>query len=209
MSVTKWRIDWKWYSHLKWTSINTVDYFKYLGLYIKDCKSDFNIRKALAWSACNKLHLTWKSNISKDTKLAFFRAPVESILLYGAETWNMKKDLEIRLDGVYTRLLMRAQNLSYKDHHTLADIYGNITPISGRLASRWHWFVSHCFRDKSQIVSDLILWKLPSHRKGKGPFNYIDAVSRDTNISYEELPTAMSDHGAIIRTGVACKKIPL
>ena len=33
-------------------------------------------------------HLIWKSNISKDTKLAFFRDSVESILLYGPETWK-------------------------------------------------------------------------------------------------------------------------
>ena len=69
----------------------------------------------------------------KDTKLPFFRASVERILLYGAETWTMKKDLEKLLDGVYARLLMRAQNLSWKDHHTLTDIHGNITPISKRL----------------------------------------------------------------------------
>ena len=105
----------------------------------------------------------------------------------------MKKDLEKRLDGVYTRLLMKAQNLSWKDHHTLADIYGKITPISRRLASRRHPFVGNCFRDKSQIISDLILWKLPSHRKGKRPVNYIDAVSCDTNIGYRVLPTATRD----------------
>ena len=40
-------------------------------------------------------------------------------------------------------------------------------------------------------MSDLILQKLPSHRKGKRPLNYIDAVSRDTNIGYSELPTAV------------------
>ena len=98
----------------------------------------------------------------------------------------MKKDLEKRLDGVYTRLLIRAQNLSWKDDLTLADIYGNITPISRRLASWRHRFVGHCFRNKSQTISDLILWKLASHRKGKHPLNYIDAVSHDTNFGYEE-----------------------
>ena len=61
---------------LNGTSLNTVDDFKYLGSYIKDSENGFNTRKALAWSACNKLHLIWKSNISKDTKLAFFRASV-------------------------------------------------------------------------------------------------------------------------------------
>ena len=61
---------------LNGTSLNTVDDFKYLGSYIKDSENGFNTGKALAWSACNKLHLIWKSNISKDTKLAFFRASV-------------------------------------------------------------------------------------------------------------------------------------
>ena len=71
---------------LNGTSLNTADDFKYLGSYVKGSKNDFNICKALAWSTCNKLHLIWKSNISKDTKLAFLQASVESILLYGAET---------------------------------------------------------------------------------------------------------------------------
>ena len=105
----------------------------------------------------------------------------------------MKKDLEKHLDGVYTRLLMRAQNFSWKDHLTLADIYGNITPISRRLASRRHQLIGHCFCNKSQIISDLIFWKLPSHRKGKCSLNYIDTVSHDTNIDYEELPTVMTN----------------
>ena len=69
----------------------------------------------------------------------------------------MNKDLEKHLDFVYTRLLMRAKNSSWKVHHTLADTYGSINPISRRLASRQHQFVGHCFRDKSQIISDLIL----------------------------------------------------
>ena len=71
---------------LNGTSLNTADDFKYLGPYVKGSKNDFNICKALAWCTCNKLHLIWKSNISKDTKLAFLQASVESILLYGAET---------------------------------------------------------------------------------------------------------------------------
>ena len=178
---------------LNGTCLNTVDNFKYLGSYIQDIKNDFNIRKALAWSACNNLHLVLKSNISKDTKPAFFRALVESILLYGAETWIMEKDLEKLSYGVYTRLLKRAQNLSWKDHHTLADIHGNITPISRRLASRQHRFVGHCFHNKSQIIFGIVLWKLPSHRKRKHPLNYIDESSRNTNIGYEVLPTSMSD----------------
>ena len=51
------------------TSLNTVDDFRYIGSYIKDSKNDFNIRKSLVLSTCNKRHLTWKSSISKDIKI--------------------------------------------------------------------------------------------------------------------------------------------
>ena len=69
----------------------------------------------------------------------------------------------------------------------------HVTPTSRRLASRLHWFVGHCFCNKKLIISDLILWKLLSHRKGKRPLNYIDAVSHDTSTGYEELTTATGE----------------
>ena len=85
---------------------------------------------------CNKLHIIWQSNISRKTKLDFFRACVESILLHGSETWTVKKDLQDRLDGTYTRLLMRAQNISWREHKTKAEIYDVIPQTSSILAQR-------------------------------------------------------------------------
>jgi len=70
------------------TQLKEVDDFKYLGSFVADSKKDFQSRKAQAWKACNKLHTIWQSKISRETKLAFFRACVESILLYGSETWT-------------------------------------------------------------------------------------------------------------------------
>ena len=45
---------------------------------------------------------TRSGNVGAATKLTFFRASVESILLYGAETWIVKSDLQERLHGTYT-----------------------------------------------------------------------------------------------------------
>ena len=39
--------------------LKQVDDFKYLGSYVCDSKKDFTTRKALAWTACNKLHHIW------------------------------------------------------------------------------------------------------------------------------------------------------
>lgn len=78
--------------------IKEVEDFKYLGSYVADSRKDFLARKGQAWNACNKLRV-WQPGISTSTKVSFFRAFVESILLYGAETWTMKKELQDRLYG--------------------------------------------------------------------------------------------------------------
>ena len=87
-------------------------------------------------NACNKLHNIWHSNIANTTELVFFRACVESILLYGAETWTMNKEFGDRLEGTYTRLLIRVQNISWREHKTTEQIYGDISPISTTVAHR-------------------------------------------------------------------------
>ena len=49
-------------------------------------EKDFEIRKAMAWLACNKLKLIWSSNLSIFLRIRLFRATVESVLLYNSET---------------------------------------------------------------------------------------------------------------------------
>ena len=44
-----------------------------------------NIRIGQAWIALNKMMKVWKSNLKNYLKVGFFRATVESVLLYGDE----------------------------------------------------------------------------------------------------------------------------
>ena len=71
--------------------LKEVDDLKYLGSYISSIKKDFKIRKAQAWVACNKLHTIQTSGISTKTKINLLKICVESILLYGSETWTKSK----------------------------------------------------------------------------------------------------------------------
>ena len=81
--------------------------FKYLGSWC-DQTNDLLTRKALAWKALNKLDKIGRSDLPKKHKLNFFRATVESILLYGWATWTLTKAEEKALDGTYTRMLKGA-----------------------------------------------------------------------------------------------------
>lgn len=175
------------------TLLKSVDDFKYLGSYVVESRKDFETRKAQAWSACNRLNHIWQSNISLKSKIAFFKACVESILLYGSETWSMSKLLQNRLDGAYTRLLMRVKNISWRQHKTKDEIYGNLHPISDVVAIRRTRFAGHCYRAKDQVVSDVLLLRLQRPVRGKRPFSYLDSITRDSKVSLDDLPTLMND----------------
>ena len=67
--------------------------FKYLGGWMNSTEKDFNIRKALAWSACNDLRKIWTSNLNRKIKIRLFRSTVEYVLIYNSETWTISKTL--------------------------------------------------------------------------------------------------------------------
>ena len=75
---------------------------------MENTDKDFKVRKAFAWSACNELRKIWTSTLSKRIKIRLFIATVESVLLYGAETWTITQTMKKQLDGCYTRLLRMA-----------------------------------------------------------------------------------------------------
>ena len=176
-------------------SIKNVDNFKYLGSYIANTENDINTRIAKAWAALNSMIILWKSNLSENLKRSFFRAAVESVLVYGATTWTLTATLEKRLDGAYTRMLRAALNKSWKDHISNKDLYLEIPRISASIRKQRLRFAGHCWRSKDELASDVLLWQ-PTHSKrprGRPAKTYIDQLLEDTGCNIDEIPTAMND----------------
>ena len=98
--------------------LKEVQNFKYLGDWVASSKQDFEIKKALAWSACNKLKKIWKSNMNRKIKVRPFKATVQSVLLYNSETWTINKNMQKTMDGCYTRTLRMATNTSWQEKTT-------------------------------------------------------------------------------------------
>ena len=134
--------------------------------------TDMKIRIAKAWSALNKMDIVWKSTLNRDLKISFFRATVESVLLYGAESWTLTKTLQTRLNGTFTRLLRTALNISWKQHKTNNELYGELPLVSDTLKLRRLRFIGHCWRRKDETVHQVLLWELPHGRRSR-PMLYI------------------------------------
>ena len=176
-------------------TIKSVESFTYLGSEISSTQNDMKIRIAKAWAALNKMDIIWKSELPDDLKRSFFRATVESVLMYGATAWTLTKTLESKLDGTYTRMLRAVLNISWMQHPTKSQLYGPIPAISTILRERRMRFAGHCWRAKQELASDLLLWT-PRHgqtRVGRPAITYIDQLCRDTGYLAEDLATLMQD----------------
>ena len=174
--------------HLRLSKIsNILD----LGHSLQDIKT----RKALAWKACNKLTKIWKSNLPISANVKLFQATVESIQLYGFETWTVTTKIRKMLDGFYTRLLRSALDISWNAHMSNEQLYGDLPKVSDKIRKRRLQFAGHCVRSSGQVVSDLVLWK-PIHGKrsvGRPIMTYVDLLYQDTGQTPAEIKTCMEN----------------
>ena len=114
---------------------------------------------------------------------------IVSILLYGCTTWTLTKRLEKKLDGNYTRMQRAKLNKSWRQHPTKQQLYGHLPPITKTIQVRRTRHTGHCWRNRDEIISDVLLWT-PSHGRAKagGPARtYIEQLCEDTGWSPKDL----------------------
>ncbi len=126
--------------------LKEVKDFVYLGSWISSTEHDFEVRKAKAWAACHQMKKIWKSSMRRDLKIRLFQATVESILLYGSETWTLTKLLSKRVDGCYTRMLRMALNINWKDMINNATVYGQLPRVTEKIRERRMRLAGHIWQ---------------------------------------------------------------
>ena len=141
----------------------------------------------------NKL---WKSSMSTDLKRRLFVATIESILLYGCESWTLTVKQERSLDGMYTKMLRKALNIHWSSHTTNGELYGHLSPLSDKIASRRMQLAGHCHRHPELSAHKLVLWQ-PTHgktKRGRPRNNFVDTLKRDAGTAdTNELSSLMED----------------
>ena len=141
-------------------------------------EKDTRMRKTQASAVIRKLNNIWKSDLTRKLKINFFRSTVESILLYGAETWTITITTNSEIDGTYTRLLRHALSINWRQHVTSENLYGDLPKISSVIQQRQLRLAGHCYRS-DESVANLILWK-PKHgyrRPGRPKLDYVTLLT--------------------------------
>ena len=170
--------------------------FKYLGSWVDESEKDIRVRKGLAWKALNDMDKVWTSNMNPELKKRFFVATVESILIYGCESWALNARTERMLNGTYTRMLRRATNVHWSSHTSNEQLYGKLPVLSDKIAARRLQLAGHCFRHPELSTQKVVLWE-PTHgqrSRGRPRTTFVDTLKRDTGAtSTSELASLMGD----------------
>ena len=84
---------------------------------------------------------------------------------------------------------------SWRQHPTKQQLYGHLPPITKTIKVRWTRHAGHCWRNRDELISDVLLWT-PSHGQAKAgqlAQTYIQQLSEDMGCSPEDLPEAMNN----------------
>ena len=155
-----------------------------------------NTRIGQAWSALSSLEKVWKAAIKNETKLKVFKASVETILLYGSESWTLNVAQSKKLYGSYTKMLCAVYNISWRDHVTNKSLYGRLPRISvvvkcRRLALAGH--VSH----HNEPAGKVLLWSPEVKRRVRRPHITVKTLlEKDTGLSGSQLLAPMEDRAS-------------
>ena len=80
-------------------------------------------------------------------------------------------------------------------------LYSPLSPISKSIQINRTRHAGHCWRSKSEIISDVLLWT-PSHGRasvGRPTRTYLQQLCTDTWCSLEDLPGAIDEWWEIVR----------
>ena len=101
-----------------------------------------------------------------------------------------ERERENKLDSNYTRMLREILNKPWRQHHTKQQLYCHLSTITKTIQVRVTRHAGHCWRNKDEIISDVLLWT-PSHRRPAQ--TYILQLCADTRCNPEDLPEIMDD----------------
>ncbi len=113
--------------------------------------------------------------------------PVVFLICFGSfETTRM---FEKRLDGCYTRLLMKAKNISCSKYMATVlrspQFSQNVELVLPAIA--WEPQTKAC------PLSSILPWRVQQTNRGRRPLTFLDTVARDAGLDVREVRTAMLD----------------
>ena len=125
--------------------------------------------------------------------IIMFRATIESILIYGCDTWSLTQTVEHALGGTYTRMLRKTLNVSWRNHMTNQELFGSLPRITTIVRQRRLRLAGHVMRHDEAANKVLLCKSDGPLRRGRQTTTLQNILEKDTNLSGTHLLTAMKN----------------
>uniref|UniRef100_A0A670J783 Reverse transcriptase domain-containing protein n=1 Tax=Podarcis muralis TaxID=64176 RepID=A0A670J783_PODMU len=194
--ITSWQIEGE--------EMEAVTDFTFLGSMITadgDSSHEIKRRLLLGRRAMTGLDSILRSrDVTLPTKVRIVKAMVFPVVVYGSESWTIKKADRRRIDAFELWCWRRLLRVPWTARRSNASILKEISPecsLEGQIVKLRLQYFGHLMRREDSLEKTLMLGKMEgTRRRGRQRTRWLDSVFEVTSLSLTKLREVVEDRGA-------------